>query len=118
MDLGNRYFCAVRAREGNGRWLSRNVWSQWSGRRGVVQYKVYSISEPCNNTAVVIERAGQAAVRAAPAPAIDTFSFVPDSGIRAAAFRPACTLGTVAFTSVMGKPWVGAMVLTLRRSIR
>jgi len=48
--------------------------------------------------------AGQAAVRSAPAPVSGTFSFVPDSGIRAAAFRPACTLGTVAFTSVIGRP--------------
>ena len=43
------------------------------------------------------------------------FSFVPDSGISAAAFSPSCTLGTVAFTSVIGRPWVGAMVLTSSR---
>src|ERR1700728_1338525 len=33
-----------------------------------------------------------------------TFSLVPVSGIRAAAFSPACTLGTVLFTSVIGRP--------------
>jgi hypothetical protein len=35
---------------------------------------------------------------------------VPDSGIKAAAFSPSWTFGTVAFTSVIGKPCVGAMV--------
>jgi hypothetical protein len=45
------------------------------------------------------------------------FSFVPDSGIGAAAFSRACTFGTVTFTSVIGRPWVGARVLTPSRSI-
>ena len=52
------------------------------------------------------------------APATATFSLVPVSGISAAAFSPACTLGTVVFTSVIGRPWVGAMILTSSRAIR
>src|SRR4029077_218210 len=47
-----------------------------------------------------------------------TVSFVPDSGTSAAALSPSLTLGTVACTSVIGRPWVGAMVLTARRSIQ
>ena len=36
----------------------------------------------------------------------------------AAYFSPSLTLGTVSLTSVIGRPWVGAMVLTPSRSIR
>src|SRR5947199_3703025 len=46
------------------------------------------------------------------------FSLVPDSGTSAAAFRPSWTLGTVAFTSVIGSPCVGPIVFTPSRSIR
>src|SRR5947199_10800165 len=46
------------------------------------------------------------------------FSLVPDSGTSAAAFRPSWTLGTVALTSVIGRPCVGAIVFTPSRSIR
>src|SRR5262249_22772626 len=60
----------------------------------------------------------QAAGVAASTPISNTFSFVPDSGISAAAFSPSWTLGTVTLTSVIGNPWVGAMVLTPSRSIR
>jgi hypothetical protein len=62
--------------------------------------------------------AAQAAGVTAQEPVSGTFSLIPDSGIRAAAFSPSCTLGTVTFTSVMGRPWVGAMVLTWSRPIR
>src|SRR5262245_2060208 len=55
---------------------------------------------------------------AAAAPVSGAFSLVPDSGISAAAFSPCCTLGTVAATSVIGRPWVGAMVLTPSRSLK
>ena len=54
---------------------------------------------------------------AATAPPTATFSFVPDSGISAAAFSPAWTLGTVVLTSVIGRPWVGAMVFTPSRAM-
>jgi hypothetical protein len=47
-----------------------------------------------------------------------TFSFVPDSGTPAAYLSPSFTLGTVRFTSVIGSPCVGAMVLTPKRSMR
>src|ERR671937_314375 len=56
------------------------------------------------------------AAGAAAAPML-AFSFVPDSGTSAAALSPSLTLGTVACTSVIGRPWVGAMVLTPSRSI-
>src|SRR5207248_906014 len=46
-----------------------------------------------------------------------TFSLVPDSGTCAPYLRPSFTLGTVSATSVMGRPWVGAMVFTPSRSI-
>src|SRR5215211_6845784 len=54
----------------------------------------------------------------APAPASGTFSLVPASGTWAPYFSPSFTLGTVSLTSVIGRPWVGAMVLTPSRSIR
>ena len=53
-----------------------------------------------------------------PAYAAATFSLVPVSGISAAALRPACTFGTVAVTSVIGRPWVGPMTLTPSRAIK
>ena len=54
---------------------------------------------------VVVEKnrlwfAAQAAGVTELVPVSQSFSFVPDSGISAAAFRPAWTLGTVTFTSV------------------
>ena len=55
------------------------------------------------------------AAGAASATGAAIFSLVPDSGISAAAFSPSWTLGTVSFTSVIGRPWVGAMVLTFSR---
>src|SRR5262249_54205538 len=47
-----------------------------------------------------------------------TFSFVTDSGIWAPYLSPSFTFGTVSRTSVIGRPWVGAMVFTPSRSIR
>jgi hypothetical protein len=58
-----------------------------------------------------------AAHAAGAAAAMLAFSFVPDSGTSAAASSPSLTLGTVACTSVIGRPWVGAIVLTPSRSI-
>ena len=46
------------------------------------------------------------------------FAYYHISYYPAHAFSPAWTLGTVACTSVIGRPWVGAMVLTRSRSIR
>lgn len=73
---------------------------------------VVYLSEPANCQLSVAAYAADAA--ATPL----AFSFVPDSGTSAAALSPSLTLGTVACTSVIGRPWVGAIVLTPSRSIR